>query len=365
MEKMLRIAATGGLVVLVAAAMSGLLTVKEASALMSSKSDLMTRLQDNTASDHTITFTTSVGVPTTQTITATFPGAFETGTIVLADVDVRNVTDAHDLTTAADCNGSEEAGVVMAADVLTVTICSEYTGGIGAGEVVEIQIGTNAGGTHQITNPDIASDTSYDIAIGGTMADSGNIRIQILMDDSVNVTATVDETISFAISDTTIGFGDLVSANARFATGDAVGADADSAAAHTMTIGTNATGGYIITYNGPTLTSGSNTINVASITDDADGTQGSEQFGMGFSTGGNATIAAAYDHNATPANRDWAFVASTATTVVSETVPTATETISAFYLGNIASNTEAGSYSTDVTYIATATFQIREFGNLN
>ena len=123
-----------------------------------------------------------------------------------------------------------------------------------------------------------------------------------------------------------------------------------------MAISTNANNGYAITYNGATLTSGSNTIDVASITNDADGTPGTEEFGMGFSTDGDATIATGYDHNATPANRDWAFVDSTTTTVVSETGPTATETISAFYLANIAGNTEAGNYSTSITYIATATF---------
>ena len=177
-------------------------------------------------------------------------------------------------------------------------------------------------------------------------------------DDTVAVSANVDPTITFSISDAdnSIGFGDLTTANARFATGDGNGSDTDSSAAFTLQVSTNADNGYAITYNGSTLTSGANTIDVASITNDADGTPGSEQFGMGLSTDGDATIAAGYDHNATPANRDWAFVDGSTTTIVSETGPTSTETISAFFLANIAGNTEAGSYSTSITYIATATF---------
>lgn len=359
---MLRIAATGALAIAVAVAMSGLLTVKEASAAaLTSKSDTMTRLQDNTDSDHTIKFTTPTGVAAGQTMTVTFPAAFGTAEVIEDDVDVKD--DAVELTTAADCTGSEEAGVVMAADVLTITICSEYTGGIGTNSVVEVQIGANAtsSGTgnadHRITNPDIASDTAYEITIDAT-TDDGQLKVQILMDDSVNVTATVDESISFAISDVEIGFGDLSVSTGRWANGAATGDNASTpalpTAAHTMSIGTNATGGYAITYNGATLTSGGNTItDAATIDEDSDGTPGNEQFGISASTSDNATIASGYLRDTVA---DWDYVPSTTTTLVSETIATATETISVSYLANIAAPTEAGSYSTDITYVATATF---------
>ena len=97
-----------------------------------------------------------------------------------------------------------------------------------------------------------------------------------------------------------------------------------------MTIATNAPSGYSITYNGATLTSGGNTIPVATITSDQDGVPGSAQFAIGFTKSGDATIATAYDQVSPTFN--YSFVAGTTTQIVSETVPTATETISAFYL---------------------------------
>jgi hypothetical protein len=220
-------------------------------------------------------------------------------------------------------------------------------------------MGTDAttGGTGSastVTNGAVDDDDT--IAIAGAFGDTGTLAVDIITDDQVVVTATVDPTITFSISDNTIGFGTLSSSAARFATGDTNGSASDSSAAHTMSIATNSQSGYTVTYNGATLTSGGNTISVASITNDADGTQGTEQFAVGFSTSGDATIASGYDHNAVAGNRDWNFVASTTTTVVSETVATNAETISAFYLSNIAGSTEAGSYSTTITYIATGTF---------
>jgi hypothetical protein len=219
-----------------------------------------------------------------------------------------------------------------------------------------VLIGTNAaGGNAQFTNPNDTNTHSFDIA--GTFGDTGSFAIDFVADETVNVTAVVDPSITFAISDTAIGFGTLTTANARFATADAAGSDTDSAAAHTLTVATNATSGYAITYLGATLTSGADTISVATVSNDADGTPGvAEQFAMGFSAADNATIAAGYDHNATPGNRDWNFVAATTTTIASEAGPTDSEAISAFYLANVVGSTEAGNYSTNIAYIATATF---------
>ncbi|MFH1171884.1 MAG: hypothetical protein V1778_05110, partial [bacterium] len=174
--------------------------------------------------------------------------------------------------------------------------------------------------------------------------------------DATNNSCWNVDTITFSISNTSIGFGSLSAGAATWATGDMSGSTSDTAA-HTMSIATNARNGYAITYNGATLTTASGpTIDATTITNDENGTPGTEQFAIGFSTDGNATIAAGYDHNATPANRDWKFTPNTITTIVSETGPTAMEAIGAFYLGNISGRTESGVYSTNITYIATTTF---------
>ncbi len=348
--------AGGGLSLLVAIFMTGfyLLFASQANAAgLTNKSDTMSRLQDNTASNHTIEFDTASGVAAGETITITFPAGFAMGSVAIGDLDF--AIDTVDKTLAESCTG-DTWGATVVDQVITFTSC---TGTVSASSTVEIKIGTNAsGGANQITNPDIASNTTYEIAIGGTMTDSGQVEVQIVMDDTVNVTGTVDESIAFSISDTEIGFGDLNSGTGRWATADAVGADASAAtipdAAHTLSLATNATGGYAITYNGATLTSGSDTITATTgITNDSDGAPGNEEFGISASASGDATIATGYLRAATAS---WDFAESTATTLVSETGATDTETISVSYLANIGNLTESGTYSTDITYIATATY---------
>jgi hypothetical protein len=326
--------------------------------------DTLSTLTQNVVANHTLTFVTPTGVESsTDTITIDFTD-FTVGAVEFGDIDIAEDNDGAcngpwtDKTVATSA-GSGAWGASFTGSTLTLTPPTNAAAGeIDAGYCVQVEIGLNAtygtSGNAQLQNP---NDTNtHVIEIAGNFGDAGQFALDFVADDSVNVTATVDPSITFAISDTAIGFGDLTSANARYATADATGSDTDSAAAHTISVGTNATDGYIVTYYGPTLTSGGDTISVAAITDDANGTPGTEQFAMGFSTNGNTTIPAGYDHNATAGSRDWTFVASTLTTIASETAPTATETISAFYLANIAADTEAGSYSTDITYIATATF---------
>lgn len=327
--------------------------------------DTLSRLKASTLADHTIEFVTPTGADaSTDTITLTFGSGFTMGTFSVNNVDLA-VGDTGtcatatftDKTLAATPGTSPTWGVAQAAQVITFTAPTNAASGeITAARCVQIQIGSNAtagaSGATQITNPTAGSTT---VAVGGLFGDSGTLAINIIADEQVAVSATVDPTITFTVSDNAIGFGSLSASAATWANGAATGSATDTSA-HNLTIATNAQSGYAVTYNGATLTSGSNTIDVASITNDADGTQGSEQFGMGFSTDGNATIATGYDHNATPTSRDWTFVASTTTTIVSETVSTATETISAFYLANIAATTQAGSYTTTITYIATAVF---------
>ncbi len=111
--------------------------------------------------------------------------------------------------------------------------------------------------------------------------------------------------------------------------------------------------GVAVTYNGALLTSAGNNIDAATITGDADGTPGSEQFAISFDDNGSAfTMVSAYDEG----SNNSSFVASTTTTIFSTTAPVPSTAVEAHYLANIAANTPAGSYSTDITYIATGTF---------
>lgn len=350
--------------IILLAAMSFVNTHYANAAQATSMKAVFDRLKASTATGGiTLTFATPTGIQTGggDTITLTFSADFTVAATAVANFDV-GLGDSGTCTTAtytdetiAASPSATEWGVSVSGQVITFSPETDDT--LTAGYCIKIEMGDDAttggtGSTSTITNG--AADDDDTIAIGGSIGDSGTIAVDIISDDQVAITATVNSTITFTISDNTIEFGTLSSSAATWAD-DSAGSATDTAA-HTMTVATNADNGYAVTYNGATLTSGSNTIDVASVTNDADGTPGSEQFGMGFSVSGDATVAAAYDHNATSGSRDWAFVASTTTTVVSETGPTATETISAFYLANISGITEAGAYSTTVTYIATGTF---------
>ncbi len=162
-----------------------------------------------------------------------------------------------------------------------------------------------------------------------------------------------DRTISFAISDTTIGFGSLDASLARYATDDTTGS-ASEVEAHTMTGSTSASGGYTITVSGNTLTSGGDTIDEIGSTNTASST-GTEQFGARASLSGVSYYDAV---DATYSGAGFGY----AGTTTADTFATQTEgdgfstTYSIRYLANMAAGTEFGTYSTDLTYIMTGNF---------
>ena len=369
-----RIVSFGLVLAMLAILMGPPLQVAQAAAL-TSKSDAMSRLEvsvaDSPKSDHAIQFTTPTGVASTQTIVITFPADFDGANDSQGALDFSDVDLFEDTTPDTVCDGTAETLVASApaagewSAVFSGTegrILTFTSGGasaiVAAASQVCVKIGENATGgaaNSQYINPSTTGSKTITLSVGSG-ADTGDIVVNIITDDSVAVSGTVAETMTFTIDDISIGFGTLTSANARFASGDANGtAGPTSAFAHTMTMATNAASGYSIKYNGATLTSGGNTITVATITGDEDGTPTTvEQFAIGFTTNGNATIVSAYNQVSPTFN--YSFVASTETEVISETVSTATETFSAFYLANITGATEAGSYTTAITYTATANF---------
>jgi len=324
-------------------------------ATVTSLKDIQTTLVDSANSNHTISWVSPSAVANAATITLTFATGFDLTGVVENDIDIAGTTEG-ELTTAADCTGAENAGVGVSGQVITITLCTGDGGDFTNSETITVEIGTNATssgtGANQINNQTAGQNTTdptVDVTSGAS--DVGSFAVEVIADDSVNVTATVDPSLSFSISDTTIGFGTLTTSAARYANSAATGS-ASETPAHTLTAGTNAAGGLIVTYNGALLTSASNNID-AGTNLDIDGTAGTEQFGIAFDDNGSFfSIVAGYDQ-ATPLS---SFVAGTTTTVFSSTAPIASTAVDAHYIANIAANTPAGSYSTDLTYIATGTF---------
>ncbi len=314
----------------------------------------------------TVYFNTPTGIQTggADTITLTFSADF-----TLAAESATNFDLALDGDNNCSNGGFTEESIVTTGATATewnvdvtgqvITFSPETDDTLTAGYCIRIEMGTDAttGGTGAAgTVVNGALDNDDTISLAGGIGDTGTLSVDIISDDQVVITATVDPTITFTIDDNAIGFGTLSSTTGRWATADATGANASGTtptAANVLTVATNAASGWALSYNGATLTSTGGTINVASIDEDSDGTQGTEQFGLSLSTDGDSTITTGYLRDSAA---DFTFVASTTTTIASEAVPTATETLSVSYLANISGATEAGAYTTTLTYIATATF---------
>ncbi len=158
--------------------------------------------------------------------------------------------------------------------------------------------------------------------------------------------------ISFALSDNTIGFGPLSSAEARYATGDLLGSLTDDTA-HTLRVSTNAGDGYSVLIDGSTLTCSACNAEVTPIGATPTATLvGTEQFGMRVGlTSGTGTTTSPYD------TALFAFATSSfPDQVASGNGDEYTSTYDMHYIANISSDTDAGAYSSVVTYIVTGMY---------
>ncbi|MCA9397896.1 hypothetical protein KC573_03625, partial [candidate division WWE3 bacterium] len=231
--------------------------------------------------------------------------------------------------------------------LITFAACSNYSSSV-SGATIIIQLGTSAGGTNFITNP--SSSNTYPITLNGTQGDTGSILIPIITDDQIMINSIVDESVTFSINDTSIGFGVLTDASSRYATADTLGTNME-AAAHSITVGSNATGGYTLTIQGTTLESGPDSITpIGGIA--AASNPGTEQFGIRLTAlGGSGIVSSPYN------SPNYAFdVANFPDTIASASGATANTVYSVYYLANISSTTEAGIYTTSLTYVVTGSF---------
>lgn len=159
------------------------------------------------------------------------------------------------------------------------------------------------------------------------------------------------DTISFSISATSIGFGVLSASDDMFATSDESGSSTEIAA-HTIVASTNAQNGYSITISGNTLTRESFAIAAMGCTNTASSV-GTEQFGIrAIASGGNGAVVSPY------AASGFAFCTSNFPDEIAYDADgdNVSTTYSMRYLANIASNTEAGQYEANITYVVVANF---------
>ncbi len=328
-------------------------------AALTSLSNTQSSLKAATLSDHTIQFVTPTGVAASGTIAVTFPAGYVMGVTNVNNVDFAT-------STSASCSGFVDAAVALApangtwgysTSSQTITFTSG-TGVIPANRCVQIEIGANAtsGGTgvSQITNPSVGS---YVITIAGTFGDTGSITTNIITDDTVAMTGTVNQSLSFIISTSTIYFGTLGSGGVKYASSTNTSGDTADTIAHTLAVSTNAPSGFSLTVRGQTLTSQQNASNTISAIGGtaASSTIATEQFGFRATESGgtNVTVSPPYSFST---SYGYGATATTSSTLATGSGATPLSTLSLRYITNVAAITEAGTYAANLVYIATANF---------
>ncbi|MFO0862387.1 MAG: hypothetical protein U0516_01540 [Candidatus Saccharibacteria bacterium] len=203
--------------------------------------------------------------------------------------------------------------------------------------------------------------TTYSDAAWTTAIDSGTIAVSTA--SQITVTASVDELLTFCT-----GTSGITSTSCAGATGSSVALGTVTTATTgtgTSQIGvtTNASSGYVITYNGTLPTSGANTI--ASIGASATSpTQGTSQFGMNMKANTVPTTFGANPAGAGSANpvtalnttNQYSFTAGSPTNAVSQGTADGFRLFTVSYLANVSGTQAPGTYTTTLTYVCTPTF---------
>lgn len=245
-------------------------------------------------------------------------------------------------------------------------------------------VGANTAATYQlrsITNPTTTNQTFF-VRIAsyattdttGVASDTGTVTgstaTQIILD------GTMPESLVFCTGGTiglTGGVPDCATATSEAISFNQLFSPTDTATATSqMAASTNAGAGYAISVNGPTLTSGSNTI--SSMATATAGTRGLSQFGLNLKANTITTSTPAVGTEVAPAANGTNYRGQAATSydtvdtfkfVSGNTVAnsanggpggTDAQIFTVSYIANVPGSQPAGTYTTTLTYICTPTF---------
>ncbi|HEX5797521.1 MAG TPA: hypothetical protein VFX86_03975 [Candidatus Saccharimonadales bacterium] len=232
-----------------------------------------------------------------------------------------------------------------------------------------------------VTNPTTADETFYvristfasTDTTGGT-TDTGTVAASTAT--QIVLTGTMPESLIFCAGgtvSTTAGIPDCSTATSGSVSFNQLFSPSDTATATSqMAASTNASSGYSITVNGTTLTSGSNTIPAMGTA--TTGVKGTGQFGLNLRTNTTATSNPAVGTDVAPAANGTNYkgqpftgydTVDTFKFVSGDSVAksdnggagaTDSQIFTAAYIVNVSGSQTAGTYTTTLTYICTATF---------
>jgi hypothetical protein len=217
-----------------------------------------------------------------------------------------------------------------------------------------------------VTNPSTTNQTFYirvstyaSIDTTGGVTDEGTVAASTA--NQITVTASVDETLSFCV----YTGANCAAGGASVALGSLTASSTGSGTSK-MDVATNGSGGYTVIYNGTTLTGPSSTTIPAMGTQSSNGAattsaQGTSQFGLNLRANATPSVGAdvtgtgsgAYGTNYGTADNFRHF---SGDSIATASGSTNSNTFTVSYIANISGSQAAGSYTTTLTYIATATY---------
>jgi hypothetical protein len=196
---------------------------------------------------------------------------------------------------------------------------------------------TTLGSISGTTNAHIGTSTAYTTKICGTADD-----------------VATPQSLTFSISTNSVFFGQITPSSSTYGSSTGAGSGTE-VQAHTLTITTNATSGFLITVKGSTLTSlqnNNNTISAIGAINTVP-SAGTEQFGLRIATSsGTGLVTSPYNGTGFA----YAATATTTSQVASGAGDGATTIYSVRYVVNMSGTTEAGTYTSNILYVATANF---------
>jgi hypothetical protein len=158
--------------------------------------------------------------------------------------------------------------------------------------------------------------------------------------------------ITFSLSSSTAGFGNLTSAGLRYATSDGVGSSTETEA-YSLDVNTNAPSGYTVLMKGGSLSKNAIVIDPIGGTNITP-TPGTKAFGIrATSSGGSGTVSSPYDGSGFAYDAD----SNNFTTLAGSVTGDGTNTnYSVRSVATIDSLLDPGDYSTDLTYVVVPNF---------
>lgn len=213
---------------------TGGLPINDASAVR----DTMTREQVGVASDHNLEFGTTFGIDSSgDTITLDFANQFDFTAITVDDLDlIVNGVDKDLCTGPLPCSAGAGVWGVSLDDVNNVLVFTAptdaTTGEVAINDSVQVLIGLaashQASGSNQVVNPTIVGSYEVRLEITNGATEVGELEIPIIDDDTVNITGFIDTFISFDLDTAHIdndcdAFGGASPCNSHAATSDGAG----------------------------------------------------------------------------------------------------------------------------------------------